>query len=876
MQLVIAEKPSVARDLARVLGVRGAGRHAIADGKRVVTWCIGHLVELEEPVAYDTRWKAWRLDTLPMIPSSFKLRPVAGTRDQLRAVRELLRDRRFSEVVNACDAGREGELIFRYVYELAGARLPVRRLWISSMTDEAIARGFAALKPGRDYDALGDAARCRSEADWLVGMNATRAVTVARRFEGAGRGGAGGDDDADRGAPVQSAKGAASVGGEAARPPWRRGRGGQGAKGGKGGQHAAHGAPLYSIGRVQTPTLALVVTRERAITNFRPQDYWEVRGTFRIPGGGTSEGRDGAGAGGTSPPVAFTAGWSTPSPTGKGTATRLARAELADQILARTSARPRATDLDGPVVEKIHARKSHEPPPQLFDLTSLQRTANRRWGLSATRTLEAAQALYERHKLLTYPRTDSRHLSSDLVEEMPKLFRGLAQVPDYAPFAGRLLEAPTPRSKRVFDDAKVSDHHAIIPTGKTARAEALELDERRIYDLVVRRFLGAFFPDAEFALTEVVVRVGAPGAARAPAADSTGALTPDEALLTAVPPPPDRFTARGRVRLVAGWQEVAQLGDGAAPGDGQPGGAARAPRAGATRADRDAEPEAEPASTLPVLTEGQRLDGSFERVAKQTKPPPRHTEATLLGAMEFAGRTIEDEQLRAAMRDTGLGTPATRAATIETLVRRQFLGRQGKQLIPTALGIGLVEGLPVASLASPELTGAWEARLARIARGQDTRPAFMHDIARYVGEVVDAIRRGPAPPPSSAGERSSPRPGAPSPPPPPPNPPAATAPAATATTPAPLVCPRCKQGSLVTGKRGWGCGRWREGCSFVVWFETAGRRLTDAQLRDLVSKGKTRKATWHPTGGPTEGTAGRLVLDLQATSPSGGARFEPG
>src|SRR4051812_14112178 len=242
MQLVIAEKPSVARDLARVLGVRGAGKHAIADGRRIISWCIGHLVELEEPAAYDGRWKAWRLDTLPMIPKAFQLRAVAGTRDQLRAVRELLRDRRFTEVVNACDAGREGELIFRYVYELAGSRLPVRRLWISSMTDEAIARGFAALRPGADYDALGDAARCRSEADWLVGMNATRAVTVTKRNQ-------------------------APASGPAARASrnWKAGEG---------------RSPVYSIGRVQTPTLAIVVRREQAIVSFRPQDYWEVRDAF--------------------------------------------------------------------------------------------------------------------------------------------------------------------------------------------------------------------------------------------------------------------------------------------------------------------------------------------------------------------------------------------------------------------------------------------------------------------------------------------------------------------------------------------------------------------------------------------------------------------
>src|SRR5450755_574899 len=259
MQLVIAEKPSFARDLARVLGVRGSGRHALGDSRRVITWCIGHLVELDEPASYDARWKAWRLDALPMIPAAFKLRPVESTRDQLRAVRELLCDRRFSEVVNACDAGREGELIFRYVYELAGSRLPVRRLWISSMTDEAIARGFAALKLGAEYDALGDAARCRSEADWLVGMNATRAVTVTHR---------------DR-APA----------------PGRTAAAGAGRRGGR-----SERSPVYSIGRVQTPTLAIVVRREQAIAAFRPQDYWEVRGTFST--GGPA-------------PASFSAGWGT-------------------------------------------------------------------------------------------------------------------------------------------------------------------------------------------------------------------------------------------------------------------------------------------------------------------------------------------------------------------------------------------------------------------------------------------------------------------------------------------------------------------------------------------------------------------------------------
>lgn len=845
MQLVIAEKPSVARDLARVLGVRGAGRHAIADARRTITWCIGHLVELEEPAAYDGRWKAWRLDALPMVPQTFKLRPVDNTRDHLRAVSDLLRDRRFTEVVNACDAGREGELIFRYVYELAGSRLAVRRLWISSMTDEAIGRGFAALKAGREYDALADAARCRSEADWLVGMNATRAVTVARRND----------------APARTAP---------ARPPGRNP-----------GRNDQRG-PLYSIGRVQTPTLAIVVARERAIESFRPQDYWEVRGRF------TTSGPDRA---------TFTAAWRTPSPNGKGKglSSRLGAPALAGELVARTAAHGKVADPLGPLVERVKGTKSREPPPQLFDLTTLQRTANRRWGMSATRTLEAAQALYERHKLLTYPRTDSRHLSSDLGDELPKLFRGLAQLPDYRAFAETLLAGPPARPRRVFDDGKVHDHHAIIPTGKAARLDTLPEDERRIFDLVARRFLGAFFPDAEFALTDVVIRVGggppaAEGTPRhaepSPTAESAAI---DETTLSALPPPPDRFHARGRVRLVAGWQEVAQLGDkvgSEASGEGG-GGTSAARPARKTGADPDSESE----PTLPPLTEGQRLDGAFESMARQTKPPPRHTEATLLGAMEYAGRDIADEALRAAMRDTGLGTPATRAATIETLVKRDFVMRQGKQIVATPTGIALIEGLPVASLASPELTGAWEARLARVARGQEARTAFMSDIVRYVGDVVNAIRGGTPPAPAAgraantghkadqktdqrtgrkAGQKTDQaRPAAQG---------INTSSAKVDSPPAPapdLVCPRCKQAPLVTGKRGWGCARWREGCSFVIWFETAGRRLSDAQLRELIGKGKTRKALWSPTGDQKERLPGRLVLDAAAGPPVGSARFEP-
>jgi DNA topoisomerase-3 len=789
VQLVIAEKPSVARDLARVLGVRGTGKHAIEGGGRVLTWCIGHLVELEEPAAYDGRWKAWRLDTLPMLPAAFKLRAVDGTRDQLRAVSGLLGERRFTEVVNACDAGREGELIFRYVYELAGSRLPIRRLWISSLTDEAVRAGFGALRPGADYEPLAAAARCRSEADWLVGMNATRAVTVSAR------------DAAPRPRPAQ---------------PQRRGKGGK------------SDSPLYSIGRVQTPTLAIVVRRELEIRRFQPRDYWEIRGVFTPAGApaGASE--------------KVTATWGAAAPDGKAVRSRLGERALADGIVARDQA---VTGSGAPVVERLRQRRIKEPPPLLFDLTSLQRTANRRYGMSATATLAAAQALYERYKILTYPRTDSRHLTSDMAKDLAKTFSALAAVPDYAPFAQPLLDTPPARSRRVFDDAKVSDHHAIVPTGKPVHLDELPRDERRVFDLVARRFLGAFHPDAEFAATDVVIRVGEPVKEEGASARA-GDAPADEELLKALPPPPDRYRARGRVRLVAGWQAVAQLGEG---------------RDGDRKRDgRD--DDADEAATLPPLEEGQRLDATFEVLTKQTRPPPRHTEATLLGAMESAGREIEDEELRAAMRDSGLGTPATRAATIETLVKRTFVGREGKNLVPTEMGIGLIEALPIKSLASPELTGAWEARLARIARGEETRAAFMADISRYVGDVVTAIRGGRAVAPATP-MKAPPKPA-------PAKTPAPSAPAA----PTELACPRCREGRLVAGNRGWGCSRWREGCAFVIWFQIAGRRITDAELGDLVAKGKTRKRKWRGGGGAE--ISGRLVLDLEAPREAGAARLD--
>ncbi len=751
VQLVIAEKPSVARDLARVLEVRPSGKGCFEGKDKVITWCIGHLVELDEPASYDGRWKAWRMDTLPMVPAEFKLRAVPGTRDQLRTVCDLLRDKRFDEVINACDAGREGELIFRYVYQLAGSHLPIRRLWISSLTDEAVRKGFAALRSGRDMEALADAARCRSEADWLVGLNATRAVTIRHR------------------------RGDSST--------------------------------LFSIGRVQTPTLAILVEREKQIRAFVPQDFWLLKGHFTT-------------AGDAKFPATFVLG----------KASRFASAALAEAVRDRDRGHATVADPQGPVVESLKQSKTREPPPLLFDLTSLQRTANKRFGLSAKATLEVAQALYERHKILTYPRTDARHLSSDMVKEMERIVGGVEKMADYAGFARALLDHPPRPSKRVFDDGKVSDHHAIIPTGKVVDPKSLGRDEQRIFDLVVRRFLGAFFPDAEFAQTEAIVRVGSG------AGEKTGPGVEEAAAIATLPPPPDRFIARGRVRTVAGWQEVAGFGDEADE------------RSGKKSKKKDEDEEESATTTLPQLAEGERLAGDFSTLAKRTKPPARHTEATLLSAMENAGKLVDDEEMRAAMKDSGLGTPATRAAIIETLLKRAFVAREGKHLVPTPMGIGLIEALPVQNLASPELTGNWEARLARIARGQEQRVTFMADIAGYVKEVVEAIRAAapmadvPMAAQKPAAGKGVRRPGGKTKK--TPRGSTASGPSTTATPSreigkgiAALACPVCKQGQIIAGKRGWGCSRWREGCKFVVWFEADGKKRSEADLRAIVNEG---------------------------------------
>ena len=666
--LILAEKPAVARDLARALNVPASGSGSFTGDRYVITWCIGHLIELAEPAEYDAAYKRWSLTNLPILPAEFKLRPIRGSTRQWQVVRELLRSRDFASVVNACDAGREGELIFRLCYALSGSRLPIQRLWISSLTAQAIERGFRELRPGREYDALAAAARCRAQADWLVGMNATRAVTL-----------------------------------------WRRSGGGD---------------ALCSLGRVQTPTLGILVRREQEITAFVPRDYFEVQASLTPV----------AGEGKKAPP--FKALWQH---AGK---RRIASRAHADFIRTRDEQAP------PPWVENVETKEVREPPPLLFDLGALQQTANRRFGWSAQRTLGIAQSLYESHKLITYPRTDSRYLSTDLRAQMPKHFAALRDHAAYQPFVEPLLAGPLPPSRRIFQDHKVTDHHAIIPTAVAltpARHAGLSREEQQLYDLIARRFIGIFHPDAVFAQTKVTVRFDAKPGEPPPEPQNPRELPgppvvavvkpagkPDEDFVTKVPPPPDRYHTQGRVRLQAGWQAVAGLDEAR--------GANRRPDA----ADGD-DDEDDANQALPPLQVGDRLGARLETLTKKTKPPPRYTDASLLAAMEGAGKKLDDEALRQAMKDAGLGTPATRAAVLETLLDRGYVERGGKLLLPTPFGVDLIERLPVPGLASPELTGQWEARLGRIARSEDDAAAFMADIGAYVRELVGRVKASPPP-----------------------------------------------------------------------------------------------------------------------------------
>jgi DNA topoisomerase-3 len=598
-RLVLAEKPSVAREIARVLGCTTKNKGYFEGNQYVVTWALGHLVTLAEPEDYDQKYKHWRLEDLPMIPPHMKLKIIRQSSHQFAAVKTLMQRSDIGEMVIATDAGREGELVARWIMALVNWKKPFKRLWISSQTDAAIRDGFANLKPGAAYDNLYDAAACRAEADWLIGLNVTRALTCKFNAQ-------------------------------------------------------------LTAGRVQTPTLAMIVQREKEIREFVPVDYWTIRadfgdyfGDWRASGAGAHEG-------------------------GRGRIFDHARAEA---IAARVR------DQSGTIIEVKTEGKS-EPPPLAYDLTELQRDANRRLGWSAQKTLEILQALYERHKLVTYPRTDARYITTDIVPTLPARLRGMNAGP-YAQLVAPLLQKTPTVTRRFVDDSKVSDHHAIIPTEQPLQLGGLTVEERGLYDLIARRFIAVLYPPYTYDQTTLVTEVKG-----------------------------ECFYSHGRVVKSQGWRAIT-----------------------VNSADREEKEE----DALPEQTLAQQNRGAVKQVRackqnkKQTRPPGRYTEATLLTAMENPGKLIEDEELRDAVKQSGLGTPATRAEIIEKLLAHFYIERSAKELVPTSKGIQLVD-LVAPALKTPELTARWEQSLAGIAKGKEGKAKFLTGIRQHTEELVKGVR----------------------------------------------------------------------------------------------------------------------------------------
>lgn len=599
VRIIVAEKPSQARAISDAIGVKGRGAGFIDGGSVVVSWCIGHLVELAPPEAYDEALARWTLEKLPFLPQEFKIVPSKATIEQFKILKTLLLRSDVTDVVCATDSGREGELIFDLVYRATGCKHPVKRLWTASLTPEAIREAYASLRPASEFAGLRAAAHCRARADWLVGLNATRAQTLRAQ--------------------------------------------------------AAGGTGVWAVGRVQTPTLAMLVAREKAIRNFVSHPFWQVDTVF-----GARQG-------------CYSSRWFVERD-GK-IVTQIASKSEADSIVLRIRG------LQG-VVESVvgvnHARK----PEQFFDLTSLQREANKRFGFSAEKTLQLTQSLYERG-ILSYPRTNSRYITEAEAAKLSNIMRALPSI--YGEFvkqtSGRIL------GKRFVDATKVEDHHAILPTGKSG---TMSSDEEQIFDLVARRTLAAFFDDEISRKTTIITVVGN-----------------------------DKFRSVGRVVLSPGWTVVE----------------------GAVQRESANDVEDVEDNVLPEVQKGENV--SFEKAdAKEgkTQPPKAFSEADLLGAMETAGKTLTNEEMREAMKDSGLGTPATRAAIIEGLLSREFTTRKGKAIVPTEKGIRLIESLQSGALKSPELTGDWENRLEKVRRGQLSPELFMTSVREYTAQIVAQIK----------------------------------------------------------------------------------------------------------------------------------------
>lgn len=690
MKVCIAEKPSVAREIANVLGAKNKKDGYFEGNGYQVTWTFGHFCTLKEPHEYYPQWKRWSLDLLPMIPPRFGIRLIEneGVIKQFAVIETLFTNA--EEIINCGDAGQEGELIQRWVMQKAQAKCPIKRLWISSLTEDAIREGFQNLRLQSDFDKLYEAGLSRAIGDWLLGMNATRLYTI------------------------------------------------------KYGQNKS----VLSIGRVQTPTLALIVNRQLEIENFKPEAYWELKTVYR-------------------------------NTTFSATKGRFTTVEEGTQFLEVI----KSTDFE---VTDVTTKAGEELPPRLFDLTSLQVECNKKFAFSAEDTLKTIQSLYEK-KLTTYPRVDTTFLSDDIFPKVPATLKGLM---GYEDLVAPILASKIKKSKKVFDNSKVTDHHAIIPTG--VRANALTENERKVYDMVTRRFIAVFYPNCKVSTTTVL-----------------GEAAKVE------------FKVTGKQILDAGWRVVFEKQSSNSSADDS------------ENNDKDEE------NILPVFERGERGLHEPSLTEKWTSPPKYYTEATLLRAMETAGKLVENDELRDALKENGIGRPSTRAAIIETLFKRNYVRKEKKNLLATITGVQLIQTIQEELLKSAELTGIWENKLRQIERNQYDTKVFIDELKQLLTQIVMNVRNDYSrksieieeakEPETKPAKKTSPR--------------KKKEPAETkkekATAPKSddvLLCPLCKKGKLLKGKAAYGCSEWKAGCTFRLPFDGTIENLSEDELRVFLNK----------------------------------------
>lgn len=662
--LIVAEKPSVGKDIAKVLKCNKKGDGCLIGNDYIVSWAIGHLIELCDPEEYDIKYKKWKIDTLPIIPEKIKLKPIKNTISQFNILKQLMNSNDIASLICATDSGREGELIFRYIYNEINCKKPFQRLWISSMTDEAIKNGFMNLKDSKEYDNLYLSAKCRSEADWIVGINASRAYTIKYNS-------------------------------------------------------------LLSIGRVQTPTLGILVQRQKEVNIFVPKDYWEVQAYFEK----------------------YNAVWFDIETKD----TKIDTAEKAKNIAKKV------LNKKG-IITSVEKEEKKQPPPLLYDLTELQRDCNRKFGFSAQKALSIAQDLYEKRKLITYPRTDSRYLSDDMPSKIESTLLKINIEPytEYLKYVLGLKQLPL--NKRIIDNSKVTDHHAIIPTDTKPNIKNLKPDEIKVYDLIVKRFICVFYPQYIYMITRVITQVEN-----------------------------ENFISKGTVITQYGWMELYK-----------------------TEENKNNKKEEQ---FLPPLNKGEEhivIDSKVN--AKKTTPPKLYTEASLLSAMENAGRLVEDESIKEQMKDSGLGTPATRASIIERLLKVGYIERKGKTVVPTEKGMKLVEIVP-SEIKSPETTGKWEKGLSSISKGTMMPERFMNSISRYVNFIINEsinINKDiifPEENRVSNGKTYI------------------------------AKCPVCNEGYIMENTKGFYCTKWKSGCKFTIWNSSLERykiNITKKIIKELI------------------------------------------